>query len=284
MFDCGCEIKLISCHSGKCMIFKVFNANSHILEKMNKWNIDDIDSTLFYENQEFIDEFFHIIEQSNNHRVNDWFEKVKQKLRTTLYSILKPHAYDSSIPDELKIELDGEKFLFTFLDGAISTINKKHYVFYGSKFKFLSTLFEQGTTVFVTKTIENITIDVFRGENLVVHYELQKNDDEQMYENRMIELYQHRDWTIKYPYSRQIKGKEKFEIFCEEEEINFIYEETNNQFFCTIYEKKQKKGSFYVLGNDTAFDDLYFRNMNFTILARLAYLMFYEPPQNFYFL
>jgi hypothetical protein len=97
---------------------------------------------------------------------------------------------------------------------------------------------------------------------------------EKVYEEKMNELYQ-RHWTIK-----SLKANEKFEIYCEDKEINFLYEEQiKNIFFCTIYEKKEKKGLFNVSIQD-GYDTIYFNDMNLTILARLAYLMFYDPPHN----
>lgn len=263
------------------LIYNVFKSKTQILEKIKRWDVYDFHTNLFYENQEFIDEFFETLEQSD--RFNDWMQEVKQNMRTSVYFILKDFAYDTTIPNQLKVELDGEKFLFSFLEGAISTLDNKYFVFYDTKVKFLPILFDKETTVLVKKYKDNIHINIFRGENLVVNYELLKNQ-EQVYEEKMKELYLQRDWTIKYPYTNTLKGNEKFEIYCEDEEINFIYEEQQkNIFVCTIYEKKEKKGSFNVTIQN-GYDTIYFNDMNFTILARLAYLMFYDPPQNLYFL
>lgn len=256
------------------LIYNIFKTHSHIIEKITKWDVNDFHTNLFYENQEFIDEFFETLEQTD--RFNHWIDELKQNMRTFIYCILKSSAYDTITPNELKIELDGEKFLFTFLDGAISTLDKKYSVFYDTKLKFLPILFEKETMVSVTKNKANMTIDIFHGESLVVSYKLL--NQEHIYEEKMNELYQ-RGWTIK-----SLKGDKIFEIYCEDEQINFLYQEQlKNIFLCTIYEKKEKKGSFNVTIQD-GYDTIYFNDMNLTILARLAYLMFYDPPQNLYFL
>lgn len=142
---------------------------------------NEIASQLVLRDQNFITSFYDIFhnyflinneENEKVKKVEKIFNKIKVDVGQILYNYLKPFAYDASVPNELKIELDGCKFLFTFLDGAITTIDKKYYIYYESKFKFLLELFKEDTSVIVVEKKDIMIMEIYVGDILKETYEL----------------------------------------------------------------------------------------------------------------
>ena len=121
----------------------------------------------FQTDQEFIDEFYNTLSNSEDEYAQKIFTKIKTDIDTVIYKYLKNNAYDTSIPNELKIELDGKKFLFAFLDGAIYTVDKRFRTVYGSKFTYLPYLFYYDIKVVVEESDDCVDIEIYHRDNLV---------------------------------------------------------------------------------------------------------------------
>jgi hypothetical protein len=121
----------------------------------------------FQPDQEFIDEFYNTLSSSDDEYAQKIFTKIKTEIDTIIYRYLKDNAYDTTVPNELKIELDGKKFLFAFLDGAIYTVDKRFRTVYGSKFTYLPYLFYYDIKVLVVENDDSVDIEIYHRDNLV---------------------------------------------------------------------------------------------------------------------
>jgi len=129
----------------------------------------------------YYDIFDHFVLKSNDPHVEKIFNGIKADIGQILYNYLKPFAYDDSVPNELKLEIDDRKFLFTFLDGAITTIDKKYYIYYDDRFKILFELFKEDTSVIVVEKKGIMIMEIYIGDILKETYELVQYSVEQNY-------------------------------------------------------------------------------------------------------
>lgn len=147
----------------------------------------------FQPDQEFIDEFYNTLSSSDDEYAQKIFTIIKTDIDTVIYKYLKNHAYDTSVPNELKIELDGTKFIISFLDTAIYTVDKRFRTVYGSKFTYLPYLFyvEDGKVV-VEENDDSVEIEIYYRDNLVETHTLKpvlEEDETKPLETRPPEVY-----------------------------------------------------------------------------------------------
>ena len=147
----------------------------------------------FQPDQEFIDEFYNTLSSSDDEYAQKIFTIIKTDIDTVIYKYLKNHAYDTSVPNELKIEVDGTKFILSFLDTAIYTVDKRFRTVYGSKFTYLPYLFyvEDGKVV-VEENDDSVEIEIYYRDNLVETHTLKpvlEEDETKPLETRPPEVY-----------------------------------------------------------------------------------------------
>jgi hypothetical protein len=151
----------------------LFPGKENIFNDVLGWDpVHMVSHLRFQSDQEFIDEFYNTLSNSDDEYAQKIFRKIKTDIDRTIYNYLKDNAYDTSVPDELKIELDGTKFLLSFLDGTIYTIDKKFRTVYGSNFTYLPYLFYEDIKVLVEESGDSVDIEIYHRNNLIETYTL----------------------------------------------------------------------------------------------------------------
>ena len=146
----------------------LFPGKENIFNDVLGWDpVHMVSHLRFQPDQEFIDDFYNTLSNSADEYAQKIFTKIKTDIDTTIYKYLKENAYDTSVPDELKIELDGTKFLFSFLEGAIYTVDKRFRTVYGSNFTYLPYLFYEDIKVVVEESDDCVDIEIYHRDNLV---------------------------------------------------------------------------------------------------------------------
>jgi len=152
----------------------LFPGKENIFNDVLGWDpVHMVSHLRFQPDQEFIDDFYNTLSNSDDEYAQQIFTKIKTDIDTVIYKYLKNNAYDTSVPDELKIELDGVKFLLSFLEGAIYTVDKRFRTVYGSNFTYLPYLFyEDNIKVVVEERGDSVDIGIYRREYLVETHRL----------------------------------------------------------------------------------------------------------------
>jgi hypothetical protein len=146
----------------------LFPGKENIFNDVLGWDpVHMVSHLRFQTDQEFIDDFYNTLSNSDDEYAQKIFTKIKTDIDTTIYKYLKENAYDTSIPNELKIELDGVKFLLSFLEAAIYTVDKEFHTVYGSKFTYLPYLFYDDINVVVEESDDTVDIEIYHRDNLV---------------------------------------------------------------------------------------------------------------------
>lgn len=151
----------------------LFPGKENIFNDVLGWDpVHMVSHLRFQTDQEFIDDFYNTLSNSDDEYAQKIFRKIKTDIDTIIYKYLKDNAYDTSVPDELKIELDGTKFLLSFLEGAIYTVDKRFRTVYGSKFTYLPYLFYEDIKVVVEERGDSVDIGIYQREYLVETHRL----------------------------------------------------------------------------------------------------------------
>jgi len=146
----------------------LFPGKENIFNDVLGWDpVHMVSHLRFQTDQEFIDDFYNTLSNSDDEYAQKIFTKIKTDIDTVIYKYLKNNAYDTSVLDELKIELDGTKFLLSFLDGAIYTVDKRFRTVYGSKFTYLPYLFYEDIKVVVEESDDSVDIEIYHRDNLI---------------------------------------------------------------------------------------------------------------------
>ena len=105
---------------------------------------------------------------------------INQQIGKMLYRKLEPYAYERNKDKcELKIEIGVFKFLFTFLDFTICTLDKKYQVEYFPRFKAIQHMFEKDTRATIQNlklTADLIILNIYYGESSKDMYTLGYNE------------------------------------------------------------------------------------------------------------
>jgi len=146
----------------------------YILNSVINHNTDYIAKYLLYKaNQKMVDKFYSCF---NNYllyiKEDDYamkkFTQIKANIGKILYVYFKVWASDcdSLKPYELKLSLGGKNFIFGFLEGVITTENKKFYTYYESKFKDLLYMFDRDNKFLFKESDDKIEIELYYSETL----------------------------------------------------------------------------------------------------------------------
>jgi hypothetical protein len=178
----------------KKIIGKVFGRYYMLYTAIIKW-FDDTDfaelfapsyliaNQLYNQEKEFITQFYDLFDQyllnnenkgEENEEVKRFFTDIKRDIGSLLYHNLEKNAKIKKNSHELVIKIDGYDFLFTFLDGAISTLDKKWNLFYESNFIALRYLFFDDTINKVTINENELKINIIYDYDINETYILKK--------------------------------------------------------------------------------------------------------------